>query len=76
MRRRQLARLVKRLKQLQPMKFNARQLLIKLGEAKARYRAAWRLIEITIPERRPAAQPYLKRGHLALRATGRLNTDA
>ncbi len=51
MRRRQLKALVKRLKQLQQMKFNdTRQLLLKLGEAKGRYRAAWRLIEITLPE--------------------------
>jgi transposase len=51
MRRRQLKGLVKRLKQLQQMKFNhTRQLLIKLGEAKARYRAAWRLIELVWPQ--------------------------
>jgi transposase len=51
MRRRQLKGLVKRLKQLQQMKFNdTRQLLIKLGEAKARYRAAWRLIELVLSQ--------------------------
>ena len=51
MRRRKLKALVKRLKQLQQMKFNdTRQLLLKLGEAKGRYRAAWRLLEITLPE--------------------------
>ena len=51
MRRRKLKALVKRLKQLQQMKFNdTRQLLFKLGEAKGRYRAAWRLLEITLPE--------------------------
>jgi transposase len=51
MRRRQLKGLVKRLKQLQQMKFNdTRQLLIKLGEAKARYRGAWRLIELVWPQ--------------------------
>ncbi len=50
MRLRQLKALVKRLKQLQQMKLNdTRQLLLKLGEAKGRYRAAWRLIEITLP---------------------------
>jgi Transposase DDE domain len=53
MRRRQLKRLVKRLNELQTMKLKRTQLLMKLGEAKGRYRAAWRLIEITIPE--PAA---------------------
>jgi len=51
MRRRQLKGLVKRLKQLQPMKFkDTRQLLIKLGEAKGRYRAAWRLIDFVLPQ--------------------------
>ena len=51
MRRRQLKGLVKRLKQLQQMKFNdPRQLLIKLGEAKGRYRTAWRLIEVVWPQ--------------------------
>lgn len=51
MRRRQLKALLKRLKALQQMSFtDARQLLIKLGEAKGRYRAAWRLIDITLPE--------------------------
>jgi hypothetical protein len=54
MRQRQLKGLVKRLKQLQPMKFNdTRPLLLKLGEAKGRYRAAWRLIEVVLPK--PAA---------------------
>ena len=33
------------------MKFNdTRQLLLKLGEAKGRYRAAWRLIELVLPQ--------------------------
>jgi len=51
MRRRKLKALVKRLQQLQQMKFNdTRQLLLKLGEAKGRYRAAWRLLGITLPE--------------------------
>jgi hypothetical protein len=50
MRQRQLKGLVKRLKQLQQMTFNdTRQLLLKLGEAKGRYRAAWRLIEVVLP---------------------------
>jgi len=50
MRQRQLKGLVKRLKQLQQMKLNdTRQLLLKLGEAKGRYRSAWRLIEIVLP---------------------------
>src|SRR5258705_13626179 len=50
MRRRQLKALWKRLGQLQQMKLKARQLLLRLGEAKGRYRAAWRLIELQLPE--------------------------
>jgi transposase len=51
MRRRQLRALLKRLKELQAMKFNSSQtLLLKLGAAKGKYRAAWRLIDITLPE--------------------------
>jgi transposase len=51
MRRRQTRALVKRLKQLQQMKFSSTQkLLLKLGAAKGRYPAAWRLIDIEIPE--------------------------
>src|SRR5258708_7146316 len=50
MRRRQLKALWKRLGQLQQMKLRARELLLKLGEARGRYRAAWRLIDIQLPE--------------------------
>ena len=50
MRRRQLKALWKRLGQLQQMKLNARELLLRLGEAKGRYRAAWRLIDFQLPE--------------------------
>jgi len=50
MRRRQLKALWRRLGQLQQMKLTARELLIKLGEAKARYRAAWRLMNIQFPK--------------------------
>jgi len=50
MRRRQLKALWKRLGQLQKMKLTARELLLKLGEAKGRYRTAWRLIDIQLPE--------------------------
>jgi len=32
------------------MKLTARELLLKLGEAKGRYRAAWRLMDIQFPE--------------------------
>jgi len=50
MRRRQLKALWKRLGQLKQMKLNARNLLLKLGEAKGRYPTAWRLIDIRFPE--------------------------
>jgi transposase len=51
MRKRQLKALVKRLKKLQEMKFtSASALLLKLGEAKGRYRAAWRLLDVVMPD--------------------------
>jgi transposase len=51
MRRRQLRALLKRLKELNAMKFNSSQtLLLKLGAAKGKYRAAWRLIDIVLPD--------------------------
>ena len=51
MRRRQLRALFKRLKELQAMKFNSSQtLLLKLGAAKGKYPAAWRLLDIALPE--------------------------
>jgi uncharacterized coiled-coil protein SlyX len=50
MRQRQLRALLKRLKELHEMKFNSTQtLLLKLGAAKGKYRAAWRLIDIVMP---------------------------
>src|SRR5271156_5996092 len=50
MRRRQLKALWRRLGQLQRMKLTARELLLKLGEAKGRYRAAWRFMDIQFPK--------------------------
>jgi len=51
MRRRQLRALLKRLKELHGMKLTSSQtLLLKLGAAKGKYRAAWRLIDIALPE--------------------------
>jgi transposase len=50
MRRRQLTALWRRLGQLQRMKLTARELLLKLGEAKGRYRAAWRFMDIQFPK--------------------------
>src|SRR6202051_377441 len=48
--RRQIKALWKRLVQLQQMKLKARELLLKLGEAKGSYRTAWRLMHIQLPE--------------------------
>jgi len=51
MRRRQLRALIERLKELHEMKFKSAQtLLLKLGAAKGKYPAAWRLIDIALPE--------------------------
>jgi len=51
MRQRQLRALLKRLKELHGMKLTSNQaLLLKLGAAKGKYRAAWRLIDIIVPE--------------------------
>jgi len=51
MRQRQLRALLKRLKELHEMKFKSTQtLLLKLGAAKGKYRAAWRLIDIDMAE--------------------------
>ena len=51
MRRRQLKALIKRLGKLQQMTFRgAPPLLLKLGEARGRYRAAWRLLDIVMPK--------------------------
>jgi transposase len=50
MRLRQLRGLLRRLKELSEMTLPARALLLKLGEARERYRAAWRLIDIELPE--------------------------
>jgi len=50
MRVRQLRGLLHRLKALQIMKLSSKNLLLKLGEAKARYRAAWRLFDFDLPE--------------------------
>lgn len=50
MRKRQLKALWKRLKQLHEMELSNRDLLLKLGEARGKYRAAWRLIDMELPE--------------------------
>jgi transposase len=59
MRRRQLRALIKRLKELQQMKFNSSQmLLLKLGAAKGKYRSAWRLMDIVLPESKTHAANF------------------
>ena len=51
MRQRQLRALIKRLKELDEMKFNSSQtLLLILGASKGKYPAAWRLIDIALPD--------------------------
>jgi len=50
MRLRQLRGLLRRLKALSEMTLPARELLLKLGEARERYRTAWRLMDIELPE--------------------------
>ena len=55
MRLRQLRGLLKRLRELSEMTLAARELLLKLGEARERYRQAWRLMDIELPEPATAA---------------------
>jgi len=50
MRQRQLKALWRRLHQLQKMELTSRELLLKLGEARGKYRGAWRLIDFDLPE--------------------------
>lgn len=50
MRRRQLKALCRRLGQLRKMTLHPRALLLKLGEARGRYRAAWRLLNLQMPQ--------------------------
>lgn len=49
MRQRRLKALCKRLAKLRQMSLTPRQLLLKLGEARGRYRAAWRLLDLQLP---------------------------
>ncbi len=50
MRRRQLKGLIKRLKELRQMELSRDELLLRLGGAKAQFPAAWRLVEVRLPE--------------------------
>ena len=53
MRQRQLKALCQRLAKLRQMTLTARPLLLKLGEARGRYRAAWRLLDLQLPFSEP-----------------------
>jgi transposase len=53
MRQRQLKTLCQRLAKLRQMTLTTRQLLLKLGEARGRHRAAWRLLELQLPSGGP-----------------------
>ena len=57
MRLRQLRGLLRRLKELSSMALPARELLLKLGQARERYRGAWRLLDVELPEPPAAGQP-------------------
>jgi len=50
MRRRQLKNLVKRLKELKQMELARDDLLLKLGGAKSQFPAAWRLVQLRLPQ--------------------------
>ncbi len=52
LRLRQLRSLLRRLRELEDMKLSAKNLLLKLGEAKAKHHAAWRLIDFELPDAR------------------------
>jgi len=54
MRQRQLRGLLQRLKELCQMELTRDQLLLKLGAAKNKFPAAWRLMDVSVPE--PAAE--------------------
>src|SRR5882724_7147730 len=65
MRRRQLKGLVKRLKELRQMELSRDELLLKLGAAKGQFPAAWRLMNVQIPQ--PAEPVNAQTFHFKLR---------
>ena len=73
MRRRQLKWLWARLKQLQAMKLTREELLMKLGAARAKARAAWRLVDVEVVPRGSSFSYTLNRKKLrqARRREGR-----
>src|SRR6202521_5974224 len=64
MRRRKLKWLWARLKQLQAMKLKREELLMKLGAARAKARAAWRLVDVEVAPRGATFNYKLNRGKL------------
>jgi hypothetical protein len=57
MRQRQLRGLIQRLKELSQMELTRDQLLLKLGAAKNKFPAAWRLVEVAVPEKEQDIRP-------------------
>lgn len=64
MRKRQLKKLWARLKQLSAMTLTHKELLMKLGAARSRYPAGWRLIDVRVEELRAAFTCRLDRDKL------------
>src|SRR6202451_3809430 len=64
MRRRKLKWLWARLKQLAAMELDREELLMKLGAARAKARAAWRLVDVTVPPEGPTFNFTLDRAKL------------
>lgn len=64
MRKRQLKRLWARLKQLAGMTLTHKELLMKLGAARSRYPAAWRLVEVKVHDQDPTFTYRLNRDKL------------
>jgi hypothetical protein len=64
MRRRQLKWLWKRLRQIAAMEVTREELLMKLGDARSRAPAAWRLVEIEVDKERPSFTFTLNRKKL------------
>jgi hypothetical protein len=64
MRRRQLHRLLERLKAIGAMTLKPKELLMKLGAARSQYPAAWRLLDISIAEHEASFSYRLRRDKL------------
>ena len=64
MRMRQMKRLLVRLKQLMDMRLSNQELLMKLGAARGKYPAAWRLFEVTVEAKATTFSYRLRRDKL------------